>query len=535
MRSLSEALGWGRAARPALAGVAVAAPPPKTLLRGERSARGVLRWRLPLERPPSIGVEIALTLAVLVGAAAFGAARGGHLDDFVARHGGLGDVVARTLGFGVDVVTMSGATHLSEARDPGRRRHQLQGLAAVLRRGRGARAAGGRSARQAGERAQALSEPDRHRHRRAHALRRSGRRTARFMPSPPTERRSTTCMTAGTSTCPLSSARAPTCAFASSRRFSKPWTNSSRGSRRACWSTSVAGISKLKSGVEIKLPEDDPQAAIATLLRLQRQSRLLERDVLALDLRAPGRVFVRLSEEAAAAWAERSRAEEGGAAMSFRALPPRMRQIPARKSAILSVLDVGASKIVCLIARLTPMERSEALRGRTHRCKVLGIGHQRSSGVKGGAVVDLQAAEHAVRLAVDAAERMAGVEVGGVIVNMSGGLLGSQRFSARAALRSRTVSEHDIHRVLEAASAAERASGTHGPACAADRFLARRDARRARSQGHDRRGARRRPPRRLLRPGCGAQSDAGRRAMPSARRGDGGDALCGGTVDARRR
>jgi len=91
-------------------------------------------------------------------------------------------------------------------------------------------------------------------------------------------------------------------------------------------------------------------------------------------------------------------------------LAPRMRQIPARKSALLSVLDVGASKIVCLIARLTPMEPSEALRGRTHRCKVLGIGHQRSNGVKGGAVVDLHAAEHAVRLAVDAAERMAGVE-----------------------------------------------------------------------------------------------------------------------------
>jgi cell division protein FtsA len=139
--------------------------------------------------------------------------------------------------------------------------------------------------------------------------------------------------------------------------------------------------------------------------------------------------------------------------MSFRPLPPRMRQIPARKSAILSVLDMGASKIVCLIARLTPMEPSEALRGRTHRCKVLGIGHQRSSGVKGGAVVDLQAAEHAVRLAVDAAERMAGVEVGGVIVNMTGGLLASQRFNAKAKLRGKTVSEPDIHRVLEAAAA----------------------------------------------------------------------------------
>ena len=139
--------------------------------------------------------------------------------------------------------------------------------------------------------------------------------------------------------------------------------------------------------------------------------------------------------------------------MSFRSLAPRMRQIPARKSAILSVLDIGASKIVCLIARLTPMEPSEALRGRTHRCKVLGIGHQRSNGVKGGAVVDLHAAEHAVRLAVDAAERMAGVEVGGVIINMSGGRLASRRHGVDAKLRGKTVAEHDIHHVLEAAAA----------------------------------------------------------------------------------
>ncbi len=139
--------------------------------------------------------------------------------------------------------------------------------------------------------------------------------------------------------------------------------------------------------------------------------------------------------------------------MTFRPLPPRMRQIPARKQAILSILDVGASKIVCLIARLMPMEPSSALRGRTHRCKILGIGHQRSNGVKGGAIVDLQAAEQATRLSIDAAERMAGVEVGGVIVNMSGGLLASQRFNAKVALRGKTVSENDIHRVLEAASA----------------------------------------------------------------------------------
>jgi len=138
--------------------------------------------------------------------------------------------------------------------------------------------------------------------------------------------------------------------------------------------------------------------------------------------------------------------------MSAKLLAPRLRQIPTRKSVLLSVLDIGASKIVCLIARLTPMEPSGALRGRTHRCKVLGVGHQRSIGVKGGAVVDLQSAEHAARLAIDAAERMAGVEVGGVIVNMSGGRLASRRRGADAALRGKIVAEHDVQRVLEAAA-----------------------------------------------------------------------------------
>jgi cell division protein FtsA len=48
---------------------------------------------------------------------------------------------------------------------------------------------------------------------------------------------------------------------------------------------------------------------------------------------------------------------------------------------------------------------------------------------------------------------MAGVEVGGVIINMSGGRLASRRHGADAKLRGKTVTEHDIHHVLEAAAA----------------------------------------------------------------------------------
>jgi cell division protein FtsA len=145
--------------------------------------------------------------------------------------------------------------------------------------------------------------------------------------------------------------------------------------------------------------------------------------------------------------------------MNFKPLTPRLRQIPPRRNAVLSVLDVGASKIVCLIARLSPMAPSDSLRGRTHRCKVLGIGHQRSRGVKAGAIVDLDSAENAIRLAIDAAERMAGVEVDSVIVNMTGGRLSSQLYNAKIAIGGKSVTEYDIHRVLEAASAASARTG----------------------------------------------------------------------------
>ncbi len=138
--------------------------------------------------------------------------------------------------------------------------------------------------------------------------------------------------------------------------------------------------------------------------------------------------------------------------MTTHCVTPRMRPLSPRKSGIFCVLDVGTSKVVCLIARLMPMEGSEVLRGRTHACRVLGIGHQQSRGIKGGAVVDMEAAENAIRLAVDAAERMARVRVERVIVNITGGRPGSQLFEARVNVAGRPVTDADTHRVLEAAA-----------------------------------------------------------------------------------
>jgi cell division protein FtsQ len=67
-------------------------------------------------------------------------------------------------------------------------------------------------------------------------------------------------------------------------------------------------------GVDVRLPEVDPAAALARLVRFEREAGLLEKDIIAVDLRMPDRVVVRLTEEAAAARAESQKAKKKGAA-----------------------------------------------------------------------------------------------------------------------------------------------------------------------------------------------------------------------------
>jgi cell division protein FtsQ len=58
---------------------------------------------------------------------------------------------------------------------------------------------------------------------------------------------------------------------------------------------------KLRNNLDIRLPETDVGAALDTLVALDRDKHLLSRDILAIDLRLPDRVTVRLSDGAAQA------------------------------------------------------------------------------------------------------------------------------------------------------------------------------------------------------------------------------------------
>ena len=84
-------------------------------------------------------------------------------------------------------------------------------------------------------------------------------------------------------------------------------------------------------------------------------------------------------------------------------LTPKMRPVSPKRSALVAALDVGTSKIVCLIARLKPHPPREVLRRRSHAVEVVGFSHIESRGIKAGNVIDLAEAETGVRQAVDLA------------------------------------------------------------------------------------------------------------------------------------
>jgi cell division protein FtsA len=131
---------------------------------------------------------------------------------------------------------------------------------------------------------------------------------------------------------------------------------------------------------------------------------------------------------------------------------PKMKPIPARRSVVVAALDVGSSKVVCLIGRLRPHGPQQVLTRRSHSVEVIGFGHTVARGTKAGTVVNLAQAEDAIRRAVDAAERMASVEIESVVLSISSGRLASELFAAEIDIVGAAVSENDIARVLAAGS-----------------------------------------------------------------------------------
>ena len=116
------------------------------------------------------------------------------------------------------------------------------------------------------------------------------------------------------------------------------------------------------------------------------------------------------------------------------------------KSGILAALDVGSSKISCMIGEVRGPKRSSGdLRS---NLRVIGFGQTASRGIKSGAVVDIAEAECAIRLAVDSAERNAQTSIHSVTVALSGGRPATATYNGRTPTQTGVVGPRDVEAAM---------------------------------------------------------------------------------------
>ncbi|MEL7152569.1 MAG: cell division protein FtsA [Pseudomonadota bacterium] len=129
-----------------------------------------------------------------------------------------------------------------------------------------------------------------------------------------------------------------------------------------------------------------------------------------------------------------------------------MRKV-AMQRGVVAILDVGSSKIACLVLRFDGVGPLSAdgeigsLAGQSG-FRVIGAATTRSRGVRFGEIDAMQETERAIRTALQAAQKMAGIRVDHVIACFSGADPRSYGLDGRIPLDGETVSEHHVAHVL---------------------------------------------------------------------------------------
>ena len=125
----------------------------------------------------------------------------------------------------------------------------------------------------------------------------------------------------------------------------------------------------------------------------------------------------------------------------------------AMQRGVVAVLDVGTSKIACLVLRFDGTERLNdtdgigAMAGQAG-FRVIGAATTRSRGVRYGEIDAMQETERAIRTAVQAAQKMANIRVDHVIACFSGAGPRSYGLTGAVDIEAQVVTEQDVSRVL---------------------------------------------------------------------------------------
>src|SRR6267154_2246910 len=113
-----------------------------------------------------------------------------------------------------------------------------------------------------------------------------------------------------------------------------------------------------------------------------------------------------------------------------------------KKGEIVVGLDIGTTKICCIVGEVTP-----------DGIDVIGIGTHPSRGLRKGVVINIEATVASIHKAVEEAELMAGAEISTVFAGIAGGHIRGFNSQGVVAVKDKEVKQGDLDRVLDAARA----------------------------------------------------------------------------------
>ncbi|MFN5351328.1 MAG: cell division protein FtsA [Alphaproteobacteria bacterium] len=108
------------------------------------------------------------------------------------------------------------------------------------------------------------------------------------------------------------------------------------------------------------------------------------------------------------------------------------------RSNIIAVLDLGSSKIVCLIAKVASDSSLE----------IIGIGYNGASGIHSGFITDIKKAEECIISAINSAEKMAGLTVDALTISISGLRVYSKIVEVETNLDGKTITNNLLSNII---------------------------------------------------------------------------------------
>jgi cell division protein FtsA len=105
-------------------------------------------------------------------------------------------------------------------------------------------------------------------------------------------------------------------------------------------------------------------------------------------------------------------------------------------------LDVGSTKICVVVAKIVD-----------DKVNITGIGSYPSTGLRKGVVVNIDSTVNSIKKALEEAELMAGIKIGGCVAGIAGAHIKSFNSNGVVAVKDKEVRKDDISRAIDAAKA----------------------------------------------------------------------------------